>query len=101
MRCCCFQVLVSIQSLILVPEPYFNEPGYEQRGNQQQSKEYNKVRGQQGFLSISSPYAAHCSATLLRWRCLLPAEGANLLVAFLVDCLPPARVQSVSLHCNA
>ncbi|ELU17166.1 hypothetical protein CAPTEDRAFT_195632 [Capitella teleta] len=24
------QVLVSIQSLILVPEPYFNEPGYEQ-----------------------------------------------------------------------
>jgi hypothetical protein len=38
------QVLVSIQSLILVPEPYFNEPGYEQRGNQQQSKEYNKVR---------------------------------------------------------
>ena len=26
----CIQVLVSIQSLILVPEPYFNEPGYEQ-----------------------------------------------------------------------
>lgn len=25
----CFQVLVSIQSLILVPDPYFNEPGYE------------------------------------------------------------------------
>ena len=24
------QILVSIQSLILVPEPYFNEPGYEQ-----------------------------------------------------------------------
>ena len=23
------QVLVSIQSLILVPDPYFNEPGYE------------------------------------------------------------------------
>jgi hypothetical protein len=23
------QVLVSIQSLIFVPEPYFNEPGYE------------------------------------------------------------------------
>ncbi|WIA29416.1 hypothetical protein OEZ86_011919 [Tetradesmus obliquus] len=38
-----FQVLVSIQSLILVPEPYFNEPGYEQRGTSQQSKEYNKV----------------------------------------------------------
>lgn len=23
------QVLISIQSLILVPQPYFNEPGYE------------------------------------------------------------------------
>lgn len=37
------QVLVSIQSLILVPEPYFNEPGFEQRGNQAASWDYNKV----------------------------------------------------------
>ncbi|XP_071454170.1 dual E2 ubiquitin-conjugating enzyme/E3 ubiquitin-protein ligase BIRC6 [Hetaerina americana] len=39
------QVLVSIQSLILVPEPYFNEPGYERsRGSPsgtQSSREYN------------------------------------------------------------
>ncbi|XP_044731226.1 baculoviral IAP repeat-containing protein 6 [Chrysoperla carnea] len=39
------QVLVSIQSLILVPEPYFNEPGYERsRGTPtgtQSSLEYN------------------------------------------------------------
>ncbi|KAI5706957.1 hypothetical protein M8J75_012873 [Diaphorina citri] len=39
------QVLVSIQSLILVPEPYFNEPGYERsRGTvqgTQSSREYN------------------------------------------------------------
>ncbi|CAH0552135.1 unnamed protein product [Brassicogethes aeneus] len=39
------QVLVSIQSLILVPEPYFNEPGYERaRGTPSgnlSSKEYN------------------------------------------------------------
>ena len=39
------QVLVSVQSLILVPEPYFNEPGYEQsRGTPsgtQRSQEYN------------------------------------------------------------
>eukprot|EP00439_Symbiodinium_sp_Y106_P079920 s861_g18.t1 len=39
------QVLVSIQSLILVPQPYFNEPGYEtqigtSRGDSQ-SKAYN------------------------------------------------------------
>ena len=27
--CTLLQVLVSIQSLILVPDPYFNEPGYE------------------------------------------------------------------------
>ena len=26
------QVIVSIQSLILVPQPYFNEPGYERWG---------------------------------------------------------------------
>lgn len=39
------QVLVSIQSLILVSEPYFNEPGYERsRGTTsgaQSSQEYN------------------------------------------------------------
>lgn len=39
------QVLVSIQSLILVNEPYFNEPGYERsRGTpagQQNSREYD------------------------------------------------------------
>lgn len=39
------QVLVSIQSLILVPEPYFNEPGFERsRGTPngtQSSREYN------------------------------------------------------------
>lgn len=42
---CVTQVLVSIQSLILVPEPYFNEPGYEQyRGTlhgDQKSLTYN------------------------------------------------------------
>ncbi|CAH1773453.1 unnamed protein product [Owenia fusiformis] len=39
------QVLVSIQSLILVPEPYFNEPGYEQEigtdAGKRHSAEYN------------------------------------------------------------
>ena len=38
-------MLVSIQSLILVPDPYFNEPGYERsRGTptgQQNSMDYN------------------------------------------------------------
>ena len=40
-----FQVLVSIQSLILVAEPYFNEPGYERlKGKpqgEQNSNDYN------------------------------------------------------------
>ena len=38
-------MLVSIQSLILVPEPYFNEPGYEQEigtdAGKKHSAEYN------------------------------------------------------------
>ena len=41
----CVQVLVSIQSLILVPEPYFNEPGYETEigteAGKRHSAEYN------------------------------------------------------------
>lgn len=38
-----YQVLVSIQSLILVPEPFFNEPGYEQRSAVPESRRYNEV----------------------------------------------------------
>ena len=47
------QVLVSIQSLILVAEPYFNEPGYEQEigtdAGHRFSSEYNlsKLSGEQ------------------------------------------------------
>jgi len=41
------QVLVSIQSLIFVPEPFFNEPGYEKgmgkSASQERSKEYNRT----------------------------------------------------------
>jgi len=41
------QVLVSIQSLILVPEPYFNEPGYEAEMHTAEgradSRDYNRV----------------------------------------------------------
>lgn len=36
------QVLVSIQSLILVEHPYFNEPGYEQRADMSSSNAYNQ-----------------------------------------------------------
>jgi len=36
-----FQVLLSIQSLILVPEPYYNEPGFEDNPDEQSSNEYS------------------------------------------------------------
>ena len=36
-----YQVLLSIQSLIFVDEPYYNEPGYESRADATTSKAYN------------------------------------------------------------
>lgn len=36
------QVLVSIQSLILVPDPYFNEPGYEQHMNTEEGRKHSE-----------------------------------------------------------
>jgi Ubiquitin-conjugating enzyme len=35
------QVLVSIQGLILVPDPYYNEPGYQPGTRKKQSEDYN------------------------------------------------------------
>lgn len=59
------QVLISIQSLILVPDPYFNEPCYDrQRGTPQgdaQSKAYNKsIRGH----TLSAAIESHLTAIL-------------------------------------
>lgn len=39
---CDAQVLVSIQSLILVDEPYFNEPGYESIMHTPEGRKQNK-----------------------------------------------------------
>jgi len=36
------QVLVSIQGLILVPDPFYNEPGFLQGKHETQAKQYNK-----------------------------------------------------------
>ncbi|KAH7832017.1 putative ubiquitin-conjugating enzyme E2 [Monocercomonoides exilis] len=36
------QVLISIQALILVEEPYYNEPGYETYSQTKESEEYNR-----------------------------------------------------------
>ena len=61
------QVLVSIQSLILVDKPYYCEPGYEghmhtDRGNKA-SREYNLcIRCACCNTSLGSPSAASCTA---------------------------------------
>ncbi|CAG4984494.1 unnamed protein product [Colias eurytheme] len=52
------QVLVSIQSLILVPEPYFNEPGYE------------RSRGTHVGNSASLEYNSNIYQACVRWAML-------------------------------
>ncbi|CAH0728119.1 unnamed protein product, partial [Brenthis ino] len=52
------QVLVSIQSLILVPEPYFNEPGYE------------RSRGTRVGNSASLEYNSNIYQAAVRWAML-------------------------------
>jgi len=62
------QVLISIQSLILVPDPYFNEPCYERAmGTAQgkaQSKAYNKnIRKHTLSIAIESPLVSILDGT--------------------------------------
>uniref|UniRef100_A0A7S2D863 UBC core domain-containing protein n=1 Tax=Octactis speculum TaxID=3111310 RepID=A0A7S2D863_9STRA len=52
------QVIISIQSLILVPEPYFNEPGHE------------REMGQAGGSAASSAYNQKIREATLRWSML-------------------------------
>lgn len=52
------QVLVSIQSLILVPEPYFNEPGYE------------RARGTPSGTVSSRDYNLNICQATVRWAML-------------------------------
>ena len=44
------QVLVSIQGLILVPEPYYNEPSYEQYRHTEDGKLSSKQYNESAFL---------------------------------------------------
>jgi baculoviral IAP repeat-containing protein 6 len=53
-----FQVLVSIQSLILVCEPYFNEPGYE------------RSRGTPSGNASSREYDANIRQATVKWAIL-------------------------------
>lgn len=55
---CNSQVLVSIQSLILVSEPYFNEPGYE------------RSRGTPSGTASSREYDANIRQATAKWAML-------------------------------
>ncbi|CAB3999527.1 baculoviral IAP repeat-containing 6-like [Paramuricea clavata] len=57
------QVLVSIQSLILVPEPYFNEPGYE------------RSRGTHSGTVNSREYDANIRQATVKWAMLEPLKN--------------------------
>ena len=61
--CNVFQVLVSIQSLILVPEPYFNEPGYE------------RSRGTHSGTVNSREYDANIRQATVKWAMLEPLKN--------------------------
>lgn len=49
------QVLVSIQSLILVQDPYYNEPGYEQKKSPEAEKENMRHREHTLALAVLAP----------------------------------------------
>ena len=46
------QVLVSIQGLILVDEPYYNEAGYEKHRDTQQGKENSRMYNEMAVLKL-------------------------------------------------
>lgn len=59
------QVLVSIQSLILVPEPYFNEPGFE------------RSRGTPSGTHSSREYNSNIYQACVRWAMLEQIRNPN------------------------
>ncbi|XP_034488815.1 baculoviral IAP repeat-containing protein 6 [Drosophila innubila] len=59
------QVLVSIQSLILVPEPYFNEPGFE------------RSRGTPSGTNSSREYNSNIYQACVRWAMLEQIRNPN------------------------
>lgn len=60
------QVLVSIQSLILVSEPYFNEPGYE------------RSRGTPSGAASSHEYDANIRQATVKWAMLEQLKNPSL-----------------------
>ena len=59
------QVLISIQSLIFVPDPYFNEPGYESsRGTQHGDASSNEYNTEIRSYTVSAAIESHLLAIL-------------------------------------
>lgn len=86
------QVLVSIQSLIFVSEPYFNEPGFEgQLGTQQVQHAHERKPGQKSTnLPDSLLYPLPC-APFFRYRAQLSLRHA---VEFLCLVMPVTGVSA-------
>ena len=55
------QVLVSIQSLIFVPQPYFNEPGYESSMNTDSGKKQSEAYSKNIRLQTTKWYVLFCA----------------------------------------
>jgi len=94
------QLLVSIQGLILVREPYFNEAGYEKQKGAQQGSENSRMYNEMAVLKlvqsmtrlVRAPHApfqaevrahfaehgAHFVERLLRWRAISVEHNARL-----------------------
>ena len=66
-----FQVLVSVQSQILVPNPIVNEPGYDSREGSAQSTEYSEA----GWDSILCEGGSRARGDPVRGG--IPCEGGS------------------------
>jgi len=87
---CAFQLLVSIQSLILVDEPYFNEPGFEAMMHtpegRKQNRHYNlNIRHVHKQLSSAMQADAHVSSTPLPARMRAPKKVYRVYKIYLCD----------------
>jgi baculoviral IAP repeat-containing protein 6 len=86
------QVIVSIQSLILVPDPYFNEPGYE------------GTMGTPEGNAKSGAYNENLRKETVRWgmvECLLrPPAGFEEVVRTHFRLRRPAVLQQVAQWCE-
>jgi hypothetical protein len=89
-------VLISIQSLILVEQPYFNEPGYEKSMNTPAgnlaNRDYNKV-GRAPAAPLLATSRVRCMCRVCVWRLVVhPGPGLEHALAT----APSARLESAT-----